>query len=168
MSGRMQRTAAILVLAGLLGTPPGIALAHGGGGMESEAMAMQPARTLAQQALAELRVRGDVEQAAKRLDAALDSKDKRDIDIAELRNAMETVDKGHPDAAIPMLDQALSRPLGAASGQALHESGREFEPATGAQEIVGIAVGAALLAIGALLLLRDRRRRHPATSPGPS
>lgn len=33
------------------------------------------------------------------------------------------------------------------------------------QEIVGIAIGAALLALGALLL-RDRRRRRPATPPG--
>lgn len=134
--------------------------------MESEAMAMQPARTLAQQALAELRVRNDVEQAATRLDAALASKDKSGIDVAELRKAMETVDKGNPDAAVPMLDAALSRPLGASSGKALHESGREFQPATGAQEIVGIASGGALLALGALLLARGRRRRHLDPAPG--
>ena len=166
MTGRMQRTAAILLLAGLIVTP-GTALAHGGGGAAAESMAMQPSRTLAQQALAELRIRNDVKAAAVRLDAALASKDKRGIDVAVLRTAMESVDKGNPDAAIPLLDQALSRPLGAASGKALHESGREFQPATGTQEIVGIAVGAALLALGALLL-RDRRRRHPASSPGPS
>ncbi len=164
MNGRTHRAVLTLVVGGLLAAP-GVAYAHGGGGAEAEAMAMQPARTLAQQALAELRIRNDVEQAATRLDAALESRDRSGVDMTELRAAMETVDKSDPKAAIPMLDEALSRPLGAASGKALHESGREFQPATGAQEIVGIAAGAVLVALGGLLLARSRRRKHPEPSP---
>jgi LPXTG-motif cell wall-anchored protein len=50
-----------------------------------------------------------------------------------------------------------ARPLGSDRGKALHESGRRFSPATGAQEVVGIAAGAALILLGALLLWRSRR-----------
>ena len=154
------RVATALATLGLTGSllAPASAGAHGGG-EEAEAMAMQPARTLAQQALAELRIRNDVKGAAERLDAALESKDRGSIDMAALRTAMETVDNGDPKAAIPLLDQALSRPLGASGGKALHESGREFQPATGAQEVVGIVAGAVLVALGTLLLSRHRRRR---------
>ena len=164
MSPRHATPVAVLALIGslLMASPAG---AHGGGA-EAEAMAGQPARTLAQQALAELRIRTDVKDAAERLDAALASKDERNVDLAELRTAMETVDNGDPEAAIPMLDRALSRPLGASSGKALHESGREFQPATGAQEIVGIVAGAVLLVLGVLLLARTRRRRHGETLAG--
>lgn len=159
MSSRLGTVLVTFSLAALL-VVPGVASAHGGG-METEAMAMEPARTLAQQALAELRIRNDVKQAGTRLDAALESKDKSGINVGELRAATETLDQGHPHDAIPLLDRALSLPLGASSGKALHEAGREFQPATGAQEIVAIAVGAALLALGALLLWRARRRPRP-------
>ena len=138
------------------------ALAHGGGEMDLGDLALQPARTLAQQAMAEVQVRNDTEEAAIRLDAALESKDKADIDQPLLREATETLDGGNPEAAVRLLDEALSRPLGAASGKALHEAGREFGPGTGAQEIVGMAVGAALLLLGAALLLLDRRRVREA------
>ncbi len=133
------------------------ALAHGGGEMDLGDLALQPARTLAQQALAEIQVRNDTEEAATRLDAALQSKDEADVDQPLLRRATETLDGGNPEAAVRLLDEALSRPLGAPSGKALHEAGREFRPGTGAQEIVGIAAGAALLFLGTALLLLDRR-----------
>jgi hypothetical protein len=55
-----------------------------------------------------------------------------------------------------MLDDALSRPLGANSGKALHESGREFQPATGGQEVVAIVAGALLVLFGGALLLGPR------------
>ncbi len=142
-------------LAALALSPP--ALAHGGGEMDLGDLAMQPARTLAQQALAEIAVRNDTEEAATRLDAALQSKDKADIDQPLLRRATETLDGGNPEAAVRLLDAALSRPLGAASGKALHEAGREFRPGTGAQEIVAMSLGAALLLLGAALLLHNRR-----------
>jgi LPXTG-motif cell wall-anchored protein len=139
-------------------TGSGVAFAHGGGSeMEMKGLAMQPARTLAQQALVELRVRHDTKEAAVRLDAALESKQGGDIDRRKLRQAMESVDSGHDAAAMPLLDEPLSRPLGASSGKALHAAGREFQPATGAQEIVAIALGGFLLALGALALLRSRR-----------
>ncbi len=139
----------------LLGSPA--ALAHGGEEEEVEQLAIQPARVLAQQALAEMLIRDEVGEAAVRLDAALESEDKGDIDASELRQATETLDGGDPQAAISLLDQALSRPLGADTGKALHESGREFQPGTGAQELVGISVGAALLLLGGLLLWRGGR-----------
>jgi hypothetical protein len=125
--------------------------------MESEALADQPARTLAQQAISELRVRHDMEEAAMRLDAAVESKDKADIDPPLLNQAMETLDAGNEAEAISLLDRALSEPLGEQSGVALHESGREFQPGTDTQEVVAIILGAAALLLAAALLIRGRR-----------
>ncbi len=151
--------AALAALLGLIFAP--VAQAHGGNAMAVQDLKMQPARTLAQQALAELRVRNDTEEAATRLDAALESKDQSDIDGPLLGKATETLDGGNPKGAIRLLDEALSRPLGAASGKALHESGREFQPATGTQEIVAIILGAAFVLLGAGLLLGGRRVSGP-------
>jgi hypothetical protein len=170
---RRGRTTAALValLALLLAGVPARTLAHGdkeetaGGEAEVKALSMQPARILAQQAIAELEVRGDKREAAMRLDAALESKDKSDIDVKLLRAGTEMLDGGDPDGAVPLLDEALSRPLGAKSGKALHEAGREFEPATGAQEIVGIVAGALLLALGLVGIATGRRRRPRAAGP---
>lgn len=83
------------------------------------------------------------------------------IDRRLLTEATETLDGGDPAAAAALLDQALSRPLGADSGEALHESGREFSPLTGTQEVIAIAAGILLLLAGGLLLWR---RPRPATS----
>lgn len=155
---------AAMVAVGLAALPAG-ALAHGDeGAAESEeaeiaALSEQPARVLAQQALAELQVRGDSDEAAVRLDAALESEDQSDIDVRSLREATETLDGGDAEGAVPLLDEALSRPLGAESGKALHEAGREFRPANGTQEIVGIVLGGLLLLLGAIALLSDRPRR---------
>ena len=170
---RRGRTPAALValLALLLAGAPARALAHGdeeetaGGEAEVKALSMQPARILAQQAIAELQVRGDNREAAMRLDAALESKDKSDIDVKLLRAGTEMLDGGDPEGAVPLLDEALSRPLGAKSGKALHEAGREFEPATGAQEIVGIVAGALLLALGLVGIAAGRGRRPRAAGP---
>ena len=129
---------------------------------EIEVLAEQPARVLAQQALALLEVRDDADEAAVRLDAALESSDQRDIDAELLMEATETLDGGDPVAAAALLDQALSRPLGADSGKALHESGREFDPGTGTQEVVAIVVGALLLLGGALLFWRGPRQAPSA------
>lgn len=124
-------------------------------------LAKQPARVLAQQALATIEVSGDSHEAGIRLDAALESNDQSDVDRALLKQATETLDGGDVQGAAPLLDQALSRPLGAGSGKALHEAGREFRPGTGAQEIVGIVLGASLLLLGLLVL---RRRPDPGSS----
>ena len=155
--------AALLAL--ILAGAPARALAHGDeeemavGEAEVEALSAQPARILAQQAIAELMVRGDKDEAAMRLDAALESKDKSDIDVRLLKEGTEQLDGGDPEGAVPLLDEALSRPLGAQSGKALHEAGREFEPATGAQEVVGIIAGALLLALGVVGVAAGRRPR---------
>lgn len=141
---------------------PGAALANGGGGEEMEALELQPARVLAQQAIAVLRVRGDQEEASMRVDAALESDDRADVDVALLERADEAVDSGDIDGAVALLDRALSRPLGAESGQELHESGREFTPAFGAQELAAIVAGAILLALGLLMI------RRTAQAPGRS
>ncbi len=71
-----------------------------------------------------------------------------------LRRAAETLDGGDPHRAQTLIDEALSRPFGATSGKLFHGAGREFRPARGAQEIVGIVAGALLLLLGAALLLR--------------
>ena len=135
---------------------PALVIAHGGNEMETQNLAQQPARTLAQQALAELRVRHDMEAAASRLDAAVQSKDQGDVDTKLVNQAMETLDAGNEAQAVSTLDRALSQPLGQASGAALHESGREFQPATGTQEIVAIVLGVALILLAGFLLLRRR------------
>lgn len=128
---------------------------------EIQILAEQPARVLAQQALALIEVRNDAHEAGVRLDAALESSDQSDIDRRLLMQATETLDGGDPAAAAMLLDQALSRPLGADSGKALHETGREFSLGTGTQEVVAIAVGILLFLGGALLLWR---RPKPVTS----
>ncbi|MEO8093153.1 MAG: hypothetical protein ABI726_10645 [bacterium] len=124
---------------------------------ELEELASQPARILAQQALAMLEVTGDDVEAGERVEAALVSEDQDDVDTAALAEAAEALERGEHEAAIPLLDAALSRPLGADQGAALHEAGREYRPARDAQEIVGIIVGGALLLLGLLSLLLGRR-----------
>lgn len=158
MTLAMRCSALLLALAAALAVPA-VANAHGGAESEAAAaLAKQPARTLAQQAIALVRVRGDSEEAAMRLDAAVESKDKSDIDAALLERAMKTLDDGDPAGAIAILDAALSRPLGSDAGKALHEAGREFRPAAGAQEIVSIVAGVVALVLGALALLAGSRR----------
>lgn len=154
-----HRLTATLIGAALLAVSAGapLAQAHGGDEMEVADLKIQPASTLAQQALAELRIRNDTEEAAVRLDAALESEDTSGIDMVVLKKATETLDHGNPQGAIPLIDEALSRPSGAKHGAALHEAGREYRPATGSQEIVGIVVGACLLLLG-LMALRPWRR----------
>jgi hypothetical protein len=152
-----------LALTAMVGVPA--AVAHGGDEMEIEGLKMQPASTLAQQALVELKVNGDTEDAAARLDAALESEDMGGIDMALLKQATETLDGGDPAGAIPLLDEALSRPNGAKSGAALHEAGQEFQPATGAQEIVAIVAGASLILLG-VFSLKPWRRERPTSSLG--
>lgn len=142
---------------------PAPVLAHGGSEMETEALSQQPARTLAQQAIAELKIRGDTKEAATRLDAALESKDKSAIDASKLRAGTEKLDSGHPQAAIALLDEALSLPLGAKSGKVKHEAGREFQPGTDTQEIVGIVAGIVLLALGLASVAAGGRRRARAS-----
>ena len=101
-----------------------------------------------------------------RLDAAVESKNKSDIDAALLERAMETLDGGDAGQAVVVLDEALSRPLGSDSGKALHEAGREFRPARGAQEIVGIALGAVALLLGLLALGTGRRAAKTRPAAG--
>lgn len=128
---------------------------------EMEELARQPARILAQQALAMLEVLGDDVEAGERLNAALESDDRDDVDVEVLAAAGRALERGDAGEAILLIDESLSRPLGADQGKALHEAGREYRPATGAQEIVGIIAGGALLLAGLLGLLLGRR---PATS----
>jgi hypothetical protein len=129
---------------------------------EVAALARQPARVLAQQAIALLQIRGDEHEAGVRLDAALASRDKDDVDVASLRRAAETFDRGDLEGAVPLIDQALSRPLGSDSGKALHEAERSFTPAKGGQEVVGIVAGAAFLLLGGFMLALARVRHRRA------
>jgi hypothetical protein len=162
--------ASLVVIAALLlpnaAAPP--ALAHpekpeAGEEAEIQALAEQPARVLAQQAHALLHIRDDTHEAGVRLDAALESRDQRQVDVPILRRAAETLDGGDAARAQTLIDEALSRPLGATSGKLFHGAGREFRPATGPQEIVAIGAGSVALLLG-LLGLR-RARRHVSARP---
>lgn len=146
---------------------PVVALADGGDeAMEDAALKAQPARTLAQQALAVLDVKQDEEDAQMRIDAALETDDREDVDLGLLRQADEALDGGDRERAVELLNRALGGgPLPveggeapAPSGDALHNAGRAFEPNSTAQETVAAIAGAALLVAGGLLLLRHRRR----------
>lgn len=164
MSRRRRRVPVVTLLCGLAAalvfSLP--AAATGGGEEEMEHLAKQPARVLAQQALALVRLHDPPhDEATERLEAALESKDKENVDVGLLRQALETLEGDNPDDAVPLLDQALSRPLGATSGKELHDSGREFRPAKGTGEVVGIVAGAVLLLVGGLGLT-GRRRPRPA------
>ena len=159
-TGLVLAAVAALALGGVL---PAAVLAHGeeelpaGEEAEVELLAEQPARILAQQALALLEVGSDTHEAEVRLDAALESSDQSDIDGELLAEATETLDGGDPEGAIILLDQALSRPLGAEQGKALHEAGREFSPGRDTEEVVAIVLGGLLLILG-LVALRPRPR----------
>lgn len=145
----------------LLAVLPATGLANGEeAGMEAEVeeLARQPARILAQQALALLEVLDDTEEADVRLEAAIESDDQADVDSATLEQADAALEGGDAEEAIALIDQALSRPLGAEQGKALHEAGRDYRPAAGAQEIVAIIAGAALLLLGAIGLRFGWRR----------
>lgn len=107
-----------------------------------------------------LEVTGDDVEAGERVEAALVSEDRADVDGQALAEAAEALERGEHEEAIPLLDAALSRPLGSEGGKALHEAGREFEPGSGAQETIAIVAGVALLVIGALALAPWRRARH--------
>lgn len=164
MSTRALNFAPLAVLAVLV--LPTYAFAHGGapaGGMSGEAeikqLAMQPTRVLAQQAHALIHIRGDRHAAAIRLDAALESKDRSDVDMPTLRRATETLDGGGDSKRVlALIDEALSKPFGANSGKLFHGAGREFRPVAGTQETVAVIVGALLLALAATGLWRARRR----------
>jgi MYXO-CTERM domain-containing protein len=158
----VRRLAILATVIAGLGFYAGVAGGHGdekgAEATEMDALALQPARVLAQQALAMLEVQGDDVEAAERIEAALVSEDQADVDLQVLAEAAEALEAGDLEAAVPLIDEALSRPLGAAEGKALHEAGREFQPGTGTQEVVGIIAGVALLGLG-LFALAPRRRR---------
>jgi len=162
-------TIVALALAAALAAPAS-GLGHGekpqGEEAEIEMLAKQPARALAQQAHVLLHIRGDAHEAGVRLDAALESRDQRQVDTATLRRAAETLDGGDPVRAQRLIDEALSRPLGAASGKLFHGAGREFEPASGVQETVGIVAGVALLLLGLLGLGASRRHARATAARG--
>lgn len=170
----------LLAVAALLTTPPSV-LAHGGeeehmGGRgemsgatkeheHAAEMARQPARVLAQQALAVLEVKHDKIQARERLDAATKSRDKSDVGVAQLSQADAALDSGDQARAIELLNRALGagpEPTEAMghgpSGAALHNAGTSFQPANDTQEVVAGILGVALLVLGGTLLRADRRR----------
>ena len=186
----MKRFAAVLVLIGVLGAAPA-AVAHGGDEpepapppaageeprgegspreqptaeeAEEAALAAQPARVLAQQALALLTVRNAVEEAVHRVEAALKSKQREDVDVDKLRAAMTALEAGDSRAAASSINEALGggpapadEELAGPSDEALHNAGEEFEPANNGQEVVGGIAAIIALVAGAALLMRHRR-----------
>lgn len=165
------RTAAFALCLTLAGAPPAVATGGDEPGEMAEALASAPARVLAQQALVTLDVTGDVMQARERIDAALVSKERDDVDLRLLRAADEALDGGNSEEAVTLLNRALGGgpvPLGDEGGgvsdAALHNAGRAYEPNETAQELVAFVAGLALLGVAALLLLGvpPRRRSGPS------
>lgn len=197
----MKRLATVLVLIGLLAAAPP-AVAHGGDEPEAApppatgeeprgegasgeqptaeeaeeaALAAQPARVLAQQALALLTVRNATAEALHRVEAALESKEREDVDVDKLRAAMTALEAGDSRAAADRINEALGggpapadEELSGPSEEALHNAGEEFEPVNNGQEIAGGIAAVVALAAGAALLIRHRRsgrtERHQAAA----
>ena len=159
-----MRALGALLAASLLLAPAPAAWATGGDeDMKDAALKAQPARTLAQQALAVLDVRDDAEDARMRIDAALESEDQDDVDTALLRQADDALDSGDVAGAKELLNRSLgggplpvNEDAAAPRGAALHNAGRALEPNSTGQEVVAAAAGIALLAPGAVLRLRHR------------
>lgn len=167
------RAIAVALCLTLGGAPPALATGGDEPGEMAEALSSAPARVLAQQALATLDVTGDVKEARERIDAALESKERDDVDVGLLRAADEALDGGNSEEAVTLLNSALGGgPVptggetegGAVSDEALHNAGRAYEPNETAQEVVAFVAGLALLAVAALLLFGAPRRRRSAGS----
>ena len=168
-----MRTAIFAACLMLIGTTPALATGGDEPGEMAEALAAAPARVLAQQALATLDVTGDVEEARERIDAALESKERRDVDIELLRAADEALDGGKSEEAVTLLNRSLGGgPVptgeedegGAAREDALHNAGRAYRPNETTQEVIALVAGLALLGLAALVLLGMPQRRRSAPS----
>lgn len=149
----------LVIVIGLTLALPMAAHAHGGDESGIAGLKRQPARTLAQQAHALLHIRHDRKQAAVRLDAAVASRDTKDVDMASLRRAMDLLDKGGSEEQVMgLIDEALSRPLGARSGRLFHGAGRELSGVHRSQEVWGLVLGLLLTGAGGVLLVMRRGR----------
>lgn len=102
---RQLGPAAALALVGLALAGP--AHAHGG---EDEALDKMPARALAQQAFALLSQKGKAVEAHERVEAALASKERADVDIRALRQVPGAFEAGDHERATRLLSQALAAP----------------------------------------------------------
>ena len=181
----MKWVARFLVVVGLLAAAPAAA-AHGDeepepppqGAMgeatsgEEAALAAQPARALAQQALALLTIRDAAGEANHRLEAALKSKHREDVDVNKLRAAMSALEASDAQAAADRLNEALGggpapadEELAGPSDEALHNAGEEFEPANDGQEVAAGIAAILALAAGAALLVRHRRSTRASQVP---
>ena len=176
----MKRAASFLVVIGLLAAAPAAAAhgdeepepaAQGAMGEDAASEAAQPARTLAQQALAVLTVRDQVGEARHRLEAALKSKHREDVDIDKLRAALIALDAGDSRGAANRLNEALGggpqpsdEELAGPSDEALHNAGEEFKPANDGQEVAAGIAGVLALMAGAYLLIRHGRAERDQPS----
>ncbi len=161
---------------------PATALANGGIDLSK-----QPSRALAQQAIGLVNEAGDFHEAKERVDAAIKSKDRKDINLAELRKASKALSDQDKSKAIHFLDAALTKTEPAAKkrkakqekdadheergdeegdGQghqvskgALHKEGRQFKPLRTTEDTVGAIVGGVLVLLGFGGLLMGRRRK---------
>ncbi len=84
---------------------PAATFAHGG-----EDMSKQPARALAQQALALITETDNLAEAKERADAAIKSKDKKDVNTAALRKAGKALGKQDKAEAVKQLEASLTAP----------------------------------------------------------
>ena len=169
---------AVTVCLALAAAPAAVATGGDEPGEMEEAMESAPARVLAQQALVTLDVTGDEMEARERIDAALESRERDDVNLKLLRAADEALDGGDKEEAVVLLNRALgggpvpSGEEGEGSGvseQALHNAGRAYKPNETAQEVVALVAGLSMLALAALLLVRQRppRRRSSVDTGSP-
>ena len=169
----MRAVALTVFFLAFVATAPAWATGGDEPGEMDEAMASAPARVLAQQALATLDVNGDVAEARERIDAALESKDRHDVDVELLGAADEALDAGNTEEALTLLNRALGGgpvPVGegveggSVSEEALHNAGRAYAPNETTQEVVALVAGLALGLAAVLLLAPQRRRRSRSRS----
>ena len=171
---RSRALLSALVLASLLAVPPSVALGHG---EEGEAAAEVPARTLVQQALALLTQQDDVLEAQEKLEGALESKDKEEVQIASVREALQAVEKDDKKEAVAHMNEALAPGESAEGGMpgedpsvddreaaetpepaaGALEHAKEYEPERGTAEWVGFVIGVALIGLAGLGLFTTAR-----------
>ena len=108
------------------------------------------AQILSLQALAILDAGLGHEQALKKLDAALKAGDQGGVDLRALRAAHEALEAEEVERAHEQLH-------GVFPGGVSHLAGVTYRPPIGAEEVVVLAIGALLIVLAALGLVRRRR-----------
>lgn len=154
----MTRVAALLAAFALVAAAPALAGGGMGGMTDSQGNASRTAEALSLQALAILAEGRGHEQAVQKLDQALASGAKGNIDLRALRAAHTALH--HEDAAEArrLLEHAFP-------GNGRHLVGVTYRPQIGTAEVASGIAAAVLLLVGFAGLAHRRRRERSAVSP---